>query len=82
MNTLAAEIISQIKKHLEFKNDLSFLFAHSFLQNHKRTSFATKQSKIGDENIVIYKRLIESAYLFSQSESDEDKNLAQSIAYH
>ncbi|HBJ0660755.1 TPA: hypothetical protein LAO41_004430, partial [Escherichia coli] len=54
MNTLAAEIISQIKKHLEFKNDLSFLFAHSFLQNHKRTSFATKQSKIGDENIVIY----------------------------
>ncbi|HCP6348583.1 TPA: DEAD/DEAH box helicase [Escherichia coli] len=82
VNTLAAEIISQIKKHLEFKNDLSFLFAHSFLQNHKRTSFATKQSKIGDENIVIYKRLIESAYLFSQSESDEDKNLAQSIAYH
>lgn len=52
------------------------------MQNHKRTSFATKQSKIGDENIVIYKRLIESAYLFSQSESDEDKNLAQSIAYH
>lgn len=82
VNTLAAEIISQIKKHLEFKNDLSFLFVHSFLQNHKRTSFATKQSKIGDENIVIYKRLIESAYLFSQSESDEDKNLAQSIAYH
>ena len=81
MNTLAAEIISQKKKHLEFKNDLSFLFA-LFLQNHKRTSFATKQSKINDENIVIYKRLIESAYLFSQSESDEDKNLAQSIAYH
>ncbi|HDU3588677.1 TPA: DEAD/DEAH box helicase, partial [Klebsiella pneumoniae] len=82
MNTLATEVIDQIKNRLEFKNDLGYLFAHSFLQKHRQNSFSATQSKIENESIVIYKRLIESAYLFSQSESDEDKNLAQSIAYH
>ncbi|ECD8381465.1 DEAD/DEAH box helicase, partial [Salmonella enterica subsp. enterica serovar Newport] len=82
MNTLANEVINQIKSRLEFKNDLGFLFAHSFLQKHTQTSFSALQGKIESDSVVIYKRLIESAYLFSQSESDEDKNLAQSIAYH
>ncbi|MFP9471345.1 DEAD/DEAH box helicase [Pectobacterium brasiliense] len=82
MNTLPHEIINQIKNRFEFKNDLGFLFSHAFLQKHTQSSFITKHSQIDNEYTAVYKRLIESAYLFSQSESDEDKNLAQSIAYH
>jgi len=82
VSTLAHEIISQIRNKFEFKSDLGFLFSHSFLKKNDKNIFVNRHSEEDNAPTEIFKRLIESAYLFSQSESDEDKNLAQSIAYH
>lgn len=80
MSILAKEIVARIKRNQTFSNDLKDLYSVgvNFYINNK---LIVNEELL--ENISFsFKRLIESAYIMTQTDNDADKNMAQSIAYY
>lgn len=75
MSTFAEELIEQIKQSPIFLKDLGALYSYAFKYDlgveTDITLLSQKESK----------RLIEAAFILSQSQKDENINLAQNISY-
>ncbi|MBE4895199.1 DEAD/DEAH box helicase, partial [Enterobacter cloacae complex sp. P16RS2] len=83
MSTLAKELTFKIKVNDVFIRDLSLLYGDYYKSIKSDFDIGSFDADVTDEyKERAQKRLIETAYILSQTGEDGDKNLAQSIAYH